>query len=321
MRNLGQEIDSARISEGDLKDILPKASMSFVANGGRSEENVLAALEGRDATTMVLAFVFLFLAAETILAWPRRKLAMALVLFALFATPTSLHAGTGNDFVFSQLKYAGAWDPYPDVQDAIFQMIRTMTNISYAPDRRVVTLDDESVFDTPFLIVEGNSALPFSSAQKIQLKQFIDRGGLVFFDDSLADPKGPFAQSVRQLMAELYPDRAFQKLPMDHALFRSFFLLRNVAGRRIAERSLEGLDVGGGLGGEGRTAVIYCPNDLHGSWMNDRLGHYASSCEPGGEPQRWESFKLTINLIYFSLTGTYKKDAIHQPFIEMKLGS
>jgi hypothetical protein len=57
-----------------------------------------------------------------------------------------------------------------------------------------------------------------------------------------------------------------------------------------------------------------------GAWIKDNLGQYVYSCEPGGEAQRWESFKLALNVVYFSLTGTYKKDAIHQPFIEKKLG-
>lgn len=248
----------------------------------------------------------------------RRTGFLFLICFFIFSRG---EAGTGNQFVFVQLKYNGAWDPYPSIHEPILQMVRSMTNIAFSPERRVVTLQDDSFFNAPFLIVAGNNSLPFSGADKIQLKQFIDRGGLVFFDDTLADPKGPFAQSVRLLMAELYPDKTFQRLGMDHALFRSFFLLRNVAGRRISQKYLEGLDVSTALGGEGRTAVIYCPNDLLGSWMKDRLGKYVSSCEPGGEPQRWESFKLTINLIYFSLTGTYKRDAIHQPFIEMKLGN
>jgi hypothetical protein len=122
-------------------------------------------------------------------------------------------------------------------------------------------------------------------------------------------------------LGELYPDRALKKLPLDHALFRSFFLLRNVSGRRISEKALEGLDVGGSGGGEGRTAVLLCSNDLLGAWVRDNMGQYLYSCEPGGETQRWEAMKLTLNIIYFSLTGTYKKDAVHQPFIEQKLGS
>ncbi len=230
-------------------------------------------------------------------------------------------AHAANHFEFRQLKYDGAWDPYPNVQDSIFGMVHTMTNIPFEPQRVVVTLKSPQLFDNPFLIIKGNAALTFDAEEKRQLKTFIDRGGLVFIDDTLCNPKGPFAESVRRLFAELFPDRTFQKLSADHALFRSFFLLRSVSGRRIAEKSLEGLDVSAGLGGENRTAVVYCPNDLLGAWVKDNVGQYVYSCEPGGEPQRWEALKLTINIIYFSLTGTYKKDAIHQPFIEKKLGS
>jgi hypothetical protein len=230
-------------------------------------------------------------------------------------------AGSGNRFVYGQLQHAGAWDPYPEVHQRVLETLRGMTNIPFDPERRAVSLSDDRVFDIPFLLVKGNSTLQLSKDEKQRLRRYIDRGGFVLFDDTLTDGKGPFAVSVRGLMAELYPDRPFHRLPLDHALFRSFFLLRSVAGRRIAEKALEGLDVGGEGGAQARTAVIYCPNDLLGAWMRDSLGQYTYTCEPGGEAQRWESFKLTVNVIYFSLTGTYKKDAIHQPFIEMKLGS
>lgn len=245
-----------------------------------------------------------------------------LLVAAVAATCAGISlAGSGNRFVFGQLRHAGAWDPYPQVHNRVLQTLTEMTNIPVESDRRVVSLSDDRLFETPFLLVKGNSALQVSKEEKVRLRRYIDRGGFVFFDDTLADSGGPFAQSVRNLMNELYPARSFQKLPIDHALFRSFFLLRQVAGRRISEKALEGLVLGGESGAQGRTAVVYCPNDLMGAWMRDNVGQYAFSCEPGGEAQRWESFKLTVNVIYFSLTGTYKKDAIHQPFIEMKLGS
>lgn len=244
-------------------------------------------------------------------------LAAALVVVA----PGFLPAGSGNRFVYGQLRHDGAWDPYPSVHERVFETVRGMTNIPVDPARRVLALKDDALYETPFLLVKGSAALRFTADEKVRLKRYIDRGGFVFFDDTLADARGPFAVSIRSLMAELYPDRPFQKLAMDHALFRSFFLLRSVGGRRIVERQLEGLEIGGAQGGQGRTAAVYCPNDLLGAWMQDNLGQYSYACEPGGEAQRWESFKLTVNLIYFSLTGTYKKDAIHQPFIELKLGS
>jgi hypothetical protein len=230
------------------------------------------------------------------------------------------YAHAADEFIYTQIKHSGAWDPYPSAHEKVFEMIISMTNIPIQPERRVITLTDPLLFESTFILVKGNSGLSLSSQEKSRLKQFIDRGGFVFFDDTLADSASSFATSVRKLMAELYPDRAFHKLPQEHALFRSFFLLRSAAGRRMSQKYLEGLDVGGQSGGEGRTAVVYCPNDLLGAWMKDNLGQYAYTCEPGGEPQRWESFKLTINIIYFSLTGTYKRDAIHKPFIEKKFG-
>ncbi|MFN0117326.1 MAG: DUF4159 domain-containing protein [Elusimicrobiota bacterium] len=241
------------------------------------------------------------------------------VVFLVFCV--FLRASVGNEFVFTQLKHDGIWDPYPGISSRIMGMVKKMTNIPFSVDRKVVTLSDPDLFESSFLVVSGSGALAFNPEEKKNLKLFIDRGGLVFFDDTLAEPKGAFSRSVRSILKDLYPDRSFVSLSSDHPLFRSFFLLKNGAGRKMSQKYLEGIEVESGLGGESRTAVVYSGNDLLGSWMRDNLGQYTYECVPGGEFQRWESLKLTINLIYFSLTGTYKRDAIHQPFIERKLGT
>jgi hypothetical protein len=317
--DLEHEGDLARVSNGDLRAAFPNAPIQTVFGKSSRPEALSAALQGRDLTNLFLTLALLMFALETaliLLSMPARAAVAALLLLSLAPA-----ARAANHFEFRQLKYDGAWDPYPNVQDSIFQMVHTMTNIPFDPERVVVTLKSPQLFDNPFLIIKGNAAVSFDAEEKRQLKTFIDRGGLVFVDDTLCNPKGPFSESIHRLFAELFPDRAFQKLALDHAVFRSFFLLRTVSGRRIAEKWLEGLDVSAGLGGENRTAVIYCPNDLLGAWVKDNIGQYVYSCEPGGEAQRWEALKLTINIIYFSLTGTYKNDAIHQPFIERKLGT
>jgi hypothetical protein len=320
--SMDEESDLSRLKESSARAAFPNASVEWIAGSSGAVDQVAGALQGRDMSTVFIWVILLVFVLETLLSFPqifqRRALALASFLFLISVRPLS---AAGNDFVYQQLQYNGAWDPYPEAHDTVLQMLHAMTNIPLSPARRVVTLKDDTVFENPFLLVKGNGALPFSNDEKTKLKQYIDRGGFIFFDDTLADSKGPFADSVRGLMKELYPDRSFQKLPIDHALFRAFFLLRNVSGRRISSRSFEGLDLGNAAGGEGRTAVVYCPNDLLGAWMKDHLGAYAFTCEPGGESQRWDALKLTVNVIYFSLTGTYKKDAIHQPFIEQKLGS
>lgn len=317
MNRLAEEGSAKRISEGKLADIFPKAYLQVVPSQTKAEAFVARALEGVDATSKLLFFIILFLLIETVVAWPMKRAALAcvLVFFTVLAS-----AEQGNRFVYTQLKYNGNWDPYPTAHNGLFEMILNTTNIPLAKERRVVDLLNPNLFETTALVVKGNEKFSLSAREKTALKQFIDRGGFVFFDDTLGQSKGPFGESVRALLRELYPDRPLEKISSDHAVYRSFFLMRNVSGRRISEKFLEGLDIGGQGGGEERTAVIYSANDLLGAWVKDNFGQYVFSCEPGGEAQRWEAFKLMVNIVYFSITGTYKKDAIHQPFIERKLG-
>jgi len=119
--------------------------------------------------------------------------------------------------------------------------------------------------------------------------------------------------SFRKELTIIFPEKKLFKLPNDHPVYRSFYLLRGVGGRRLTNNYLEGIEIAG------RTALIYSQNDLVGAWAKDRLGNYLWECSPGGENQRFEAQKLTQNIIMYSVTGTYKSDSIHQPFIEQKL--
>jgi hypothetical protein len=78
-------------------------------------------------------------------------------------------------------------------------------------------------------------------------------------------------------------------------------------------------DLPEGLELDGRMALVYSQNDLIGAWAKDLFGNYVHDCPPGGEPQRWNAQKLTVNLIIYSVTGNYKTDMIHHPFIEEKM--
>jgi hypothetical protein len=325
IRDRGGEGDTTRLSPRDIKKIFPDSPTNWISFGERSEIAVASALQGWPATPVLFILLLIFVLAETVLAYGVRsitagtRVGAAALLLLLIPSPSK--AGVGDRFAYNQLQYQGLWDPYPEVADSVLEMIKSMTNINPLPERRVVRVSDPAFFESPFLLVKGSAELRFTADEKNRIKRFLDGGGFILFDDTLAHPKSPFSDSVRSLLKEIYPDRPFQRLSPDHAIFRSFFLLRNAAGRRMAQNFLEGIDVGGQGGGEGRTAVVLSVNDLLGAWARDPSGAYIHPCEPGGEPQRWDSFKLTLNLVYFSLTGTYKKDAIHQPFIEKKLGS
>ena len=217
-------------------------------------------------------------------------------------------------FVFTQVKYAGEWDPYPEVYREVLRFLHLTTSAKIYSERRVVSLTDRLLFLSPFLILLGKSEFtPFSKEEVKNLRLFLENGGTLFIDDVSGQKGVGFDRTIRQELLRILPEGEWVKIPQNHAIFRSFYLLRTIGGRRIVNNYLEGINL------DGRTVVIYSQNDLFGAWLRDRIGNYFYTCLPGGEQQRAEAIKLTANIILYGLTGTYKTDYIHRPFIEEKL--
>jgi hypothetical protein len=228
--------------------------------------------------------------------------------------PVCTAAPQKDRFVYTQLKYDGDWDPYPYVHQDIFSLLTLTTSIKVVPDRRVITLKDDALFSSPFLVMLNNGKFTgFSDTERKTLVRYITNGGILVIEDSTAYKQSEFDKKIKVEMDKMFPDKRFTKLPKEHPIFRSFYLLRSIAGRKLTNNYLEGLDI------DNRGAVIYSQNDVFGAWLRDKFGNYFLECIPGGENQRFEAQKLTLNIIIYSLTGTYKSDYVHKPFIEDKL--
>ncbi|MBL0057618.1 MAG: DUF4159 domain-containing protein [Elusimicrobia bacterium] len=234
------------------------------------------------------------------------------ILGAIFLIPFLLCGATGNRFVFAQLERPGRWDPYPEVWGWGAVFLRQTTRLDPVDERRVLRLSDDALFESPFLVVAGRGGLDFSEPDLARIRDYLAAGGLVFFDDTEASSSSPFSRSVRDLPDRLFSGARWRPVPLDHALYRSFFLLRSGAGRRRVDPGLQGLWLAD------RLVMVWSSNDLLGAVARDRVGQPLFSCEPGGEGQREESARLFVNLVMFSVTGTYKTDAVHQPFLEKK---
>ena len=113
-------------------------------------------------------------------------------------------------------------------------------------------------------------------------------------------------------MEQVLPHNALKRLPSDHSVYQSFYLINSIGGRQNINPFLEGITI------DNWTPVIYSQNDLSGAWSRDQLGKWVNNCVPGGEAQRQAAFKTGINIIVYSLTSDYKKDVIHHPFIQRR---
>ncbi len=179
---------------------------------------------------------------------------------------------------------------------------------SIEADPRVVRVrpSDPDLFEHPFAVLVGRKAFPALEDEAVhQLRRYLAYGGTLFIDDASGSGKGGFAESARALSRRIFPTRPLSPLPGDHAIYRSFFLLDRPVGRTQGNGTLEGVQVGP------TAPLIFCPCDLSGALDRSVDGRNTTPLA-GGEMQRREAVKLSINLALYSLTPNYKHDIAHE---------
>lgn len=251
----------------------------------------------------------------------KRRTFLALALGILtgrgFLRPVFAGGSLFPAFSFTQCKYeGGAWDPNPLFVDAIIEELELRTSIDASRERHVMTVNDPGLFFCPFLYMAGRLEFdPFTRQEKEILKRFLTYGGFLFAEDTGGVRGLGFDRTFRKEMEQILPDYGLKKLPPDHSVFQSFYLidsLGSLGGRRKVNPYLEGITI------DNWTPVIYSQNDLSGAWSRDKYGKWLHECVPGGEQQRQTALKMGINIIVYSLTSDYKKDLIHHSFIKRR---
>ncbi|MCF6156526.1 MAG: DUF4159 domain-containing protein [Candidatus Brocadia sp.] len=223
----------------------------------------------------------------------------------------SFAMGDASKFAFAQLQYDGGnWNPRPNAGKRLMWEIIKRTSVEARIDTITLRADDANLFEYPFLYMSGDQEFPpFSEKEISNLKLYLEFGGMLLIDDCLGKSDFGFDKSVRREIKRLFPNKSLEKLPADHIIFKSFYLLNQAYGRIMEKSYLEGITL------ENRTAIIYSQNDLGGAWSKDPLGSWEYEVIPGGETQRSMAFRLGINIIMYALTGDYKQDQVHLPFI------
>lgn len=168
----------------------------------------------------------------------------------------------------------------------------------------------------------GPEQRPLDEAGVAALNDFLENGGTLLIDLLSPDALGEFGggrggASLRRLTQGLQIP-AMQPVPPDHVLTKAFYLLQEFPGRYS----------GGGLWVEetddrrhdGVATVIVGANDWASAWAVDEYGRPLAAVVPGGERQREMAYRFGINLVMYALTGNYKADQVHVPFILERLG-
>lgn len=182
-----------------------------------------------------------------------------------------------------------------------------LSNLDFAPPEEVSISE---IWKYALVVGSSSSSIPtWTQKEKQQIRDYLDRGGLLVFDDPLAVKDSQFSRSVRKEMKEILPGRDFKIISRENVLFRTFYLLQEVAGRRLTSPYIEGIEL------DGRWVALFNSNDLLGAVLKNVAGEFSLSVSPYGMMQRRLSSRLLLNFFMYSVTVDYKDDAIHLPHI------
>ncbi len=240
-----------------------------------------------------------------------RATAVALLVLVL-STPSASHAEERKaDFQFGLLSHPGGnWNPRPRGLSRLAWEVRKRTSISIELTEAAIDPASEKLFEHPFLIWTGDQDFPpLSDAAITNLRQHLKSGGTLLIDLADGQINGPFDQGVRRELKRILRNQQFTRVPSDHVIYKSFYLLDRHGGRVPARAHLEGIFV------EDRLAVIHYANDLGGAISRNEYGEWDYDIGIAGDRTREITFRLGINMVMYALCLTYKEDQVHIPFI------
>jgi len=201
------------------------------------------------------------------------------------------------------------------------------TNVKVAGVRGVDPSRDTLYF-YPFLywpMTESQIALPASAARNIQT--YLAQGGMIVFDTrdqqfAADDGRGPSGTTIGQRrLRKLTENIQISELaPVEsgHIITKSFYLLNNYPG----------LYTGGTLWVEkepspdhdGVTAVFIGGNDWASAWSEDASDRSRfMRIARNGARQREIAMRFGVNLAMVALSGSYKSDQVHVPYILQRI--
>ena len=204
------------------------------------------------------------------------------------------------------------------------RVLRLRTSIEAAAPLAVDLERDELAF-FPLLywpIAPGQRSLSDVAVRK--LNAFMKTGGTILFDlreagggAQIMGRTSPATEALRRLTRGLdIPPLA--PVPPDHVITKSFYLMQEFPGRFSG--GMLWVEATEARVNDGVTPVLVGSNDWAAAWAIDESGRPMFAVVPGGERQRELAYRFGINLTMYAMTGNYKADQVHIPFILERLG-
>lgn len=217
-------------------------------------------------------------------------------------TPDDPLAARGQ-LAIANLRHPGGCTAAPR---ALVNLLRTAAekiNLRVPSEAPTIDIADEALFHYPLLFVQGRTAFRLTDAERERLRQYLERGGMIFANSICAS--AAFTESFRREMAAIVPRHRLETIPPADAMLTTTYGGFNLATvtRRDPEQTADGRleaverEVPPALEGvriDDRWAVVFSPHDI-----SCALEQHAS-LECRGYTQQ-DAARIALNVVLYSL--------------------
>jgi hypothetical protein len=222
-----------------------------------------------------------------------------------------------DTFTFVRIKRSrdggggGDWDTdTPDSDLNLSWRLSTLTALKVDSDGRFLRLTDKELAGYPFIYMVEPGSLYLEDAEAKALREYLLNGGFLWLDDFWGEYE--WAAMERELK-KVFPERAFQELPLDHPLYKCVFDIKSKGqvpdvgrgnarqfnpdsptwekgGREVHHRAI--------FDDKGRIMAFATHNSDNGDgweWEGNNHFYFANFAEKTAYP-------LAINVIFYTMT-------------------
>ena len=194
------------------------------------------------------------------------KTPIFLILFCLCSIILSEEVPPGA-FTITRIHYNGGGDWYADPSSLpnLLNQIKNQTNIIVDPIEKRARIGDDIFFGSSYFYLTGHGNIRFSDKETQILRDQLLAGAFLHADDNYGMDK-----SFRREMKNVFPEKEWVEIPLDHPLFNIYYNFPNGL-PKIHEHDNKRPQALG-LFNKGTLMVLYTyESDLGDGWEDPRV--------------------------------------------------
>ena len=216
-----------------------------------------------------------------------------IVLFTLLFSISHIHTANALPGAFSitRIHYDGGGDWYADPSSLphLLEHLKNHTNVAVNPIEKRAKIGDDVFLSSIYFYLTGHGNIKFSDEDAQILRDQLLAGAFLHADDNFGMDK-----SFRREMKNVFPEKDWVELPLDHPIFNIYYEFPNGLPKVHEHENQRPQALG--LFDEGTLMVLYTyESDLGDGWEDTRV--HNNPAEIHGE-----ALEMGTNIILYALS-------------------